>query len=521
MNPHYDYIVVGTGPAGVHAAQTLLEAGKTIMVMDGGEEREDPIHVENDFFQIRRTDPGQYRLFLGENFEALNFEEQVLQLTPSRSYLVNDLSEKILSSTFNPLQSISHGGLGNAWGLGINTFTAEELKLCGLPEPEIQDAYQVIADRIGISYSNDDIAEHSTASLRNIQPAIEVDHNASSVLSRYNSRKNFFNRRGFSLGKPSLAILTQPKDGRSATSYSNLDFYGNPGSSAWRPDVTWNKIRNETCLKYLPNSLLVKFKEEDNNITATIRDTKTKSVSEISAGKMILAANVLGNAGIISRSYGRKIRFPVLCNPFVHLPMVIRKSKPDFNPRTSTAQLMMFYDPEGTKQHISMASLYSYSSLLYSRLIRQSPFNARDSLHILRWLGPRMMIAGIYVPDSYSAEKFIEMDEVGKATYHLSTDETTILRQTVKSFRKAFDSLGCFTLNPVFRPHGSSFHYGGCLPYDKRDEQFYLERTGRLAGSKNIYVADASGFCFLPAKGPTFTIMANAHRTALNSVKNE
>jgi choline dehydrogenase-like flavoprotein len=46
-----------------------------------------------------------------------------------------------------------------------------------------------------------------------------------------------------------------------------------------------------------------------------------------------------------------------------------------------------------------------------------------------------------------------------------------------------------------------------------------LRPDGKLHGAKRVYVADGSGFNYLPAKGLTFTIMANAHLAAANAMK--
>jgi hypothetical protein len=40
-----------------------------------------------------------------------------------------------------------------------------------------------------------------------------------------------------------------------------------------------------------------------------------------------------------------------------------------------------------------------------------------------------------------------------------------------------------------------------------------------LHGTRNVYVADGSGFKYLPAKGITFSLMANAHVTAENVLR--
>ena len=72
--------------------------------------------------------------------------------------------------------------------------------------------------------------------------------------------------------------------------------------------------------------------------------------------------------------------------------------------------------------------------------------------------------------------------------------------------------LGYWSLKRVQPEMGASIHYAGTLPFGTRDNPFTLSKNGRLNGTKNIFVADSSGFTYLPAKGLTFSLMANAHR---------
>jgi choline dehydrogenase-like flavoprotein len=66
--------------------------------------------------------------------------------------------------------------------------------------------------------------------------------------------------------------------------------------------------------------------------------------------------------------------------------------------------------------------------------------------------------------------------------------------------------------------YGASIHYAGTLPFDETGKVGTLDRSGKLNGFENVYVADGSGFRYLPAKGITLSLMANAHRTALNCI---
>ena len=74
---------------------------------------------------------------------------------------------------------------------------------------------------------------------------------------------------------------------------------------------------------------------------------------------------------------------------------------------------------------------------------------------------------------------------------------------------------GAYALRTVDPGPGGSIHYAGTLPFTDREQPLAFEdRTGRLHGTERVYVADGSGFRYLPAKGLTFSVMANAHLVA-------
>jgi len=70
----------------------------------------------------------------------------------------------------------------------------------------------------------------------------------------------------------------------------------------------------------------------------------------------------------------------------------------------------------------------------------------------------------------------------------------------------------------IIRPaHGASLHYAGTLPCSEDADPLTTALDGRLHGSERVYVADASTWRYLPAKGPTLTLMANAYRVGSNA----
>jgi choline dehydrogenase-like flavoprotein len=79
--------------------------------------------------------------------------------------------------------------------------------------------------------------------------------------------------------------------------------------------------------------------------------------------------------------------------------------------------------------------------------------------------------------------------------------------------------MGCIPIQKVYPGHGSSIHYAGVLPLSAKEELYTTAENGRLHQTKNVWVADGSSFKYVPAKGISFTLMANADRVAKHALK--
>ena len=77
MQNYSDYILIGSGASGVQAAQTLIEQGQKVLLLDVGTTglNYDSTLPKMDFEQIRRTDAQQMDYILGKNFEGFGFKK--------------------------------------------------------------------------------------------------------------------------------------------------------------------------------------------------------------------------------------------------------------------------------------------------------------------------------------------------------------------------------------------------------------------------------------------------------------
>lgn len=539
MSEVHPYIVVGSGCTGAMAAQTLVEAGVKVLMLDAGniDETYKRLIPEKNFTSIRQTEEDQNEYLLGKNFESIVWDKigSGSQLTPSRKFMVSEVEKflEVLSSDFFPVESLAYGGLGNGWGLGSCVFSAKELQAAGLKPDSMKVAYQKIADRIGISGSKDDITNYTTSFLDGIMPPAPVDQNQQGLRANYERKKDWFTANNFFLGRTALALITNDHNNRKAYQAKDMDFYADKGESAYRPWITVNELKRKDNFQYQGGVIVKQFRETESDEVEITAWNKEKREDEIFlTNKLVLAPGVLGTARIVLRSFDKENQhLPVLCNPYGYFPCInFSQLGKKFERNTSGfAQLSLFHDEQMRGDDIAMASLYSYKSLMLFRIIKEAPVNFRDGISLMNYLMPAFVIMGLFHPEKEGPDKKLRLKkdsskitgDIMEAEYLLSGQEKQKITGRNKLFKKAMQKLGAFPVKMIDPGMGSSIHYAGVLPFDKEEKLFTLAGNGRLHGTKNVFVADGSGFRFLPAKGLTLSLMANAHNVAENILKKE
>ncbi|HSX42983.1 MAG TPA: FAD-binding protein [Candidatus Saccharimonadales bacterium] len=529
----FDYIVVGSGCAGAMAAQTLIEAGKKVTMLDVGEQNPGYASAvpDKDFLDLRASDIGQYKYFIGEKGEGAIIKDggKGAQVTPPRSHMLRnvDMFVPLKSDTFTPLESLGYGGLGIGWGLQCWPFSPKELRQAGLDPKRMQSAYETIARRIGISATNDDAAEYTIGKLKTYQQSPTMDSNMVAIHKRYQAKKMTLEKAGLVLGRTPLALITEQYGERQPYQYRDMDFYDDNSKSGWRPWITVDSLRKKSNFTYINKFLAVRFEERGSQTIIHGIDTETRRAVAYACQKLILACGSLGTARVALRSTGKQgQKTSFLCNPYTYVPSL----QPAFfghaaeHRKIGFGQLSGFLAEEKTHTDTSIMTLYSYQELMLFRLLNQVPLDLVDGRMLMQYMSPGLIITGIQHSDTMSDTKTMHLrpnadsltgDEL-EATYILSDTESKDQRRREDIYLRSLRKLGVYGTKRINPGHGSSVHYAGTLPFSHKEKPLSLHPSGRLHGTKNIYAADSSGFNFLPAKGLTFSLLANAHIIAEN-----
>lgn len=532
-----DYIVVGSGCAGANAAQTLVDNNCQVLMLDGG--MTDNIYQHKipdlDFLSIKKTERHQYEYFIGENLEGIPFGKINTgeHLTPPRKFMIEQVSRwlPLVSDTFFPLESLALGGLGNGWGLGCCMFSDNELKATGLNVAEMKDAYEEVGSRIGISGTVDDTADYTSGRLKDLMPSIEMDSIGKNLLQNYSKRKQSLNKQGFYMGRPSLALLTQDKGNRKKYPYKDLDFYCDKDRSAYRPGFTIEYLQNKGNFTYRAGLVVLRFEENADHTVVECRTIDTNETIFFHCRKLILAAGCLGTARIVLRSFqawGQKL--PVISNPYSYLPALqpylLGKDTDQY--KIGFAQLSMFHDPNGNQMDVAMGSVYSYRSMMAFHILKETPLGIKAGYSFLQYMMPAFAIIGLFHPEQAGPHKHLTMlpdpssvtGDKMHVQYVLNESENLRVAKTEKLFASAFARLNCFVLKKINPGNGAGIHYAGTLPFSNSNERFRILPTGLLGETRSVYIADGSGINYLPGKGLTFSLMANAHVVAKQAMKN-
>jgi hypothetical protein len=523
----HEVIVVGSGMSGAHAAQTLVEGGRRVLMLDAGvrEAHYAGIVPERNFLTLRETDEAQHRYFLGDDFEGIPWGEAGHSLTPPRRYLVEGTERwcPLRSDAFHALESLCYGGLGSGWGAGCAVYPPGELEAMGLDPGAVADAYRVIAARIGVAARRDDATPYCSEGLEAPQEPLRMDASIARLHAEYQRRRARLAARGLVMGKDPMAVLTRPHGGRGATPYSDMEFWADHAGAVYRPWMTLEALRRHESFGYEPGRFVMSFREAGGGVELRARRLDGGGDETFTARRLVLACGALGTARIVLRSAGGG-QLPLLSNAYaiaacLHPRMLGKVLERD---RTSLGQLEMFHDPRGNRFGARMVSLYTYRSLLLFKLVKEAPLAMADALPLLRALQPALVLATMNHPDSPAVGKHCELEpdpdsatgDALRVSWASTAEEERENGTSERAILWGLRQLGCVPLKVQHLPPGSAVHYAGTLPFRDDGAPFSIGPGGRLGGTSRVHVADGSGFRYLPANGLSFTLMANAHLVA-------
>lgn len=526
--------VIGSGASGINFAESLLEKGYEVHMIDVGYSGPKPVEKEATFNQLkdRMKDPVKY--FLGENFESviLSDSQEVYEFPPDKKFVFKiPPGYKTLYKGFAPHLSFAQGGLAEAWTGGSYPYNDYDLEDYPFKYKDIEPFYNLIADRIGVIGVDDDLARFFPFH-KNLLSPLDLDENSKLLFEKYKKKsENIKEKKDVFLGRSRIATLSRDKGERKKCDYSGRCQWGCPTDSLYVPSITLNKCIKNRKFSYFPNFLVQRFNYNvDRKIeSVTAVHVETGEKTEFKVEVLALAAGTIASSKIflnsIHKKTGKKLKLRGLMDnrqilaPIINLEMIGKQ----FNPESyQYHQLATGIRTKNPKEYIH-GQITTLKTGLMQPPFQSMPLDFRTAIFFGRYLHSSLGAVNINFHDYRRKENYITLidsdsnsDTILKINYSPPPEEKKRVKFSLKKFKDFFGKLG--VVMPLFqaqmRPMGASVHYSGTLPMSKKKSELSVSPNCKSYDFDNLYIVDGSTFPFLPAKNLTFTLMANAARIA-------
>lgn len=512
----FEYVVIGSGPAGVSAAYRLR--GGDACLVDVGETSLGGFHSESLQSALAA---GDVSMLLGSRWEMLAnlvLPQKLHQKlrAPDLRFVLNGepfkVSDPGTETTLHSACSFAAGGMSNVWGGQLLRYTNDDLADAGgwpFSVDVLEPFYSQFEEHIGISGESDDMQAFLGGPAPAMKP-VPMVRAAERLYSRY--RKSCNKKRGLLLGRPRLGLTTEGNKARPAHKLGETEFFtcGQPG--LYTAKVTLDELKAGYGITYLDRHRLLGWREDADYVELDLFDLENHAHRSVRARHLLLGCGTIQTARLILLAYGgRGQALPFIDHQPTLLPIFLPGSFGSELPvRSYPIQLLGTLAAAGRRD---MITFYYPGGLLWSDLLPDIPLPMDSSLRILGVLLGGMLVAQIWEASRPIRGNQLRLDEVGGVLidYPVQT-EYSGLRELLGELRP----LGAFSMARLARltPPGWGFHHAGTLPMCSAPGPFETHIDGRLWNSRRVRVIDGSVLPSLPAKNHSLTIMANAARIA-------
>lgn len=525
------YLVVGSGATGVHLAQTLLERGETVEMVDVGFERPPIRHPDADFSSLKEVDEEGELQFLGEAGRSVVYPTPAAKpygFPPAKDYVFRRPAEfRLEERGFAPLVSFARGGLAEAWTGGCYELRDEELADFPFAPADLRPHYATVAHRIGITGCADDLEEFSPLTAGYQEP-LPLDGHSALLLGRYAERRDALAPGGFVLGRSRVAVLSRDQGDRQGCGNLGRCLWGCPRGSLYAPSHTLQELRAHPGFSYRPGLVVRRALVGRNGAVAGVVAVPVSGgpEMEIAGERVMLAAGALATTQIYLRTLaaqGREaVELPGLMdNRQVMMPFLTMGRVGAEVPLASYQfHLLALALRTGHWRADVHGQVTTLKSAAVHPIVAALPFDLRTSLRIFRRLRAGLGVANIWLADSRRMGNVARLGRDADGASRLELEyadadhDLAATSAAIEATRRGLGALGCLVPRRMTRllPRGSSVHYGGTMPMGTREEEHTTRADGAVRGFPGLHVVDGAGFPWLPSKNLTFTLMANATR---------
>ena len=508
--PDFDaeFLIIGSGPAGVSAAVPLIAAGRRVLMIDGAGDA--PLPRPRDAVAPTLDD------MLGDDLEALRAEDGLSPKlrTPTARRIVGSFAQwaDLTADNFFAAGALGRGGLSRIWGGFVSELDDDDLSGWPLKADDLRPSYRAVTERIGVSGSTDDDMASFYGGSGPILPAPPIGPAAAVLSERYRLMSPITD---FSLGAARNALLTADRSDRLGCDLSLSCLWGCGRGAIYDARHDLADLGRSPMFRLVDDMVVTAISADRNGWRVS-----TRTGNSFEAPRLLLAAGTLGTLRLLVPLLEARglSQLRLLTSPVQVMPLLVasRLGQPAPERGYTLAQLgYALRHAPGPGQYVT-GGLYEVAALPPSSFVARLPLGRRAGTALFRALAPALMVATTYFPGTCSDNAVSWRREGDNARLAIRGgfigDIAALADVTRRRLAGIFRRLGARSLPgaSLARP-GTDAHYGGLFPMGLAGAHG-TDRYGEFNAAPGLFILDGAAHPTVSAKFNTLTIMANADR---------
>jgi choline dehydrogenase-like flavoprotein len=527
-----EWIVIGSGPAGVACASALVESGRRVRMLDAGmtlePERASAVARLSGTARHAWTPADLREYQAGMNADASGVPLKLVYGSDFAYRGAGDhLRVEVGAAGVRP--SLALGGLSNVWGASLLPYLDEDTTDWPFRMSALAPHYAAAVRLTGLAATHD--ALETAFPLHSPNPTtLRASRQAQQMLDAMGRHRDALARAGIAFGRSRLAVRGDSGTGDGCV-YSRLCMYGCPWGYIYNSAETVAQLRRRDAFAYEPNVVVASLREDGREVEVSSRELPSGEPRTWRAGRVFIAAGTVATTGILLRSM-RAYDEPVWMkdSQYFLFPLLQMHRVRGATTEWLNALSQVFIelrDPDGAEPGAHV-QIYPNSDLISEAIAKAfGPFR-RPLAPAVREIQERVVVAQGFLHSRHSSRIRVTLareTDPEDARLRLEPEIDPAARKHVwaslrrlASHARHTSAIPLFPLLKIAEP-GRGFHSGGTFPMSARPADGQTDLMGRPRGWERVHAVDATIFPSIPATTITLSVMANAHRIASETAR--
>jgi ferredoxin len=491
--------VVGSGPTGVAAAQTLLKRGYSVTLFDVGLTKGNV----KDFgakTSLSKTLMPKKKLF-NSTF--------MYQRADGINIVVN---HKVSFDT-----SHAKGGLSTVWGATVGAIYPQDVLNWPISYDEISENLNPSFKLTGVMGARDQIDRLYPINFKVNNFDYEVNQ-TTFLLNRAKKYKNYLNKNDIYIGKSKLAVQANPSAANVCVKCGKC-MEGCQYDSIFSAANMLDDLLLDARFTYRPLALVKSVSESGDSISLSYKNlSRDNEINTEYFSSAVLAAGCLDTLRIVDNSSEKKpTHYTIKDSQKFYFPVFVWGSR-QRNDSKSIALAHLYIQSLDSNSNLIQTQLYPGLQFLNSILIEKlGSLLGGICSKILNPVLSRTYIGMTYLHSNISGTMTVKFNQENINVSGESNENSTVeFRSLLVKLLKIGHKTGFYVFPRLYlrAKIGHSQHFGGAIEMMEVPLPGGADALGRPFGFHRVYVVDATVLPTIPATPTTTIAVSNAIRIA-------